>query len=148
MAYVACSRAAEKLINEVANQDQRIRLALVPAPIRIWTIRETIENEGNTVADDLDTFQISFSDLNAWTAAVFRPGQLPRGADKNVISDVVRKSWEFPNGADMYATVLAHKVPDDASLLWSKILREGLEWDRPNGLLSDPSVRLYDIWSP
>jgi hypothetical protein len=124
-AYVACSKAAEIAIRDQASQDTRIELVLVPGPIRIMSIRETIESRGGTLEEDLNRFQISFRDLNAWTAAVFRHGQWPSGADMYPLSENIRKSWEFPSGADMYATVLPHKLPDDASLLWSKILREG-----------------------
>lgn len=146
IAYVACSGTAKAKIEDEAKRDIRIQLVFIPAPIRVMSIQEATESEGRTLEEDLKIFQISFDDLNAWTAAIFRPSRPPIGPDLNPLGDTVRAAWEFPRGADMHTTVLPHKVPDDVSLLWSTLLREGLDRQGQGGVLCDQSYSLYNQW--
>jgi len=140
MGYAFASYQAIKLIECTAAEDVRIELILEVGGL-LQTVQDIIDEKGLTLEHDLTTYNTNVHALRCWLEMMHGPTQVR--PDYNAY-----EHWSFPNALEMHTTILAHKVPDEVSLLYSRMVEQGLggQFGRSDyGLvLLDSHARFYD----
>ena len=128
IAYAYASDTAVETIRANCNVDQRLDVTLITGG-HISTLGQIIKRRSDCLADDLAKYETSETALQVWLKLMYGPKQ--NRPDHNA-----HHKWSMPAGLEMWTTILAHKVPDDSSLFWSYLVRQGLGGQK-YGLVND-----------
>ncbi|KIW21796.1 hypothetical protein, variant, partial [Cladophialophora immunda] len=138
MGFGAISDEARRLIQaQAAEEGPRLRLTLVNAPIEITTVDQKISlRKASSAKFPTD------ATLNAWMEA--RAECAERSWNYTATRNALRHEQNrFPDAREYYATIFAHRFPDQTSVIMRDLLAYGLDHDKQDGLIERPDWKPY-----